>query len=270
MYIKRGFNAETKIISSVIHCVSNLLLTRANAEGLPIDEGGQGTATPPAVNFENLIEKARKEEKDKLYPRIKKLEEENKTLVATGNSNLIKIAELQNENESLKKKLESGESEKIKELEDKLEIANNEIKTLKESTPDEKSIREQVEKEYEIKLYRNTALTENKDSILSVFADEVKGNTKEEIDTALEEAKKKTIELKKEMGVLDKDGNPIITKKKEKDDDDSGEKKTTKKVPTANPTSFADNEDKIDFEYVQSLDPSSDEYKEFRKKLGLK
>ena len=52
------------------------------------------TSTPqPTVNFEDLIANARKQEKDKLYPQIKKLEEEKKKLVEKNNQHLLTIGE---------------------------------------------------------------------------------------------------------------------------------------------------------------------------------
>lgn len=261
MFTKRGFIAKQSTELSKQRGLYRGLLLRAFAdEGDNPNAEGEEKSKEPQVNFEVLIANARKEEKEKLYPRIKKLEDENKALVQTNNDNLLKLASVQKEIDELK--ANNGESQKVKDLEAQLNDAQAEIKTLKESTPKEEEIRAKIEAEYEVKLYRNTKLTENSDKILAVFVDEVTGNTKEEIDASFEKAVEKTVNTKKQLGLLDENGNPIDFKK-------PAHKKEDKKTPpVANPS--VEGDDKFDMDYVQSLDPRSSEYAEFRKKLGLR
>ena len=115
-------------------------------------------------------------------------------------------------------------------------------------------------------MYRTTKLSENSDKILSVFADEVTGTSKEEIDASFEKAVEKTIATKKQLGLIDEEGNPITPKKK---DSKKAEKPNTT-PPVANPTSAEGNKDSFDLDYIQGLDPRSPEYAEFRKKMGLR
>lgn len=262
MFIKSGFIAKQSTDLCKQRGLYRGLLLRAFAdEG---DNGGsEGNEPAQQINFETLIANARKEEKEKLYPRIKKLEDENKALVQTNNDNLMKLATAQRELDELK--ANNGESQKVKDLETQLANAQAEIKTLKESTPKEDEIRARIEAEYEVKMYRNTKLTEGSDKILAVFVDEVKGNTKEEIDASFDKAVEKTVQTKKQLGLVDDEGNPIETtpKKTTKKDD-----KKSVTPPVANPS--ADEDDKFDLDYVQNLDPRSKEYAEFRKKMGLR
>ena len=264
MFTKSGFIAKQSTELCKQKGLYRSLLLRAFAdEG---DNGGSegngGEEGAPQINFETLIANARKEEKEKLYPRIKKLEDENKALVQSNNDNLVKLAGVQKELDELK--ANNGESQKVKDLETQLANAQAEMKSLKESTPNEEEIRARIEAEYEVKLYRNTKLTEGSDKILAVFADEVKGNTKEEIDASFEKAVEKTVQTKKQLGLVDDEGNPIDTKKKSTKKEDT----KSKTPPVANPS--AEEDDKFDLEYVQNLDPRSKEYAEFRKKMGLR
>lgn len=260
MFIKSGFIAKQSTDLCKQRGLYRGLLLRAFAdEG---DNGGEGNEGTPQINFETLIANARKEEKEKLYPRIKKLEDENKALVQTNNDNLMKLAQTQRELDDLK--ANNGESQKVKDLETQLANAQAEIKTLKESTPNEEEIRSRIEAEYEVKMYRTTKLSEGSDRILAVFADEVKGNTKEEIDASFDKAVEKTLQTKKQLGLVDENGNPIETKKSPAKKED----KKTVTPPVANPS--AEEDDKFDMDYVQSLDPRSKEYAEFRKKMGLR
>ena len=261
MSIKSGFIAKQSTDLSKQRGLYRGFLLRAFAdEG---DNGGNdGNEGTPQINFETLIANARKEEKEKLYPRIKKLEDENKALVQNNNDNLMKLAQAQKELDELK--ANNGESQKVKDLETQLANAQAEIKTLKESTPKEDEIRARIEAEYEVKMYRNTKLSENSDKILAVFADEVKGDTKEEIDSSFDRAVEKTVQTKKQLGLLDDDGNPIDTKKTPAKKED----KKSVTPPVANPS--AEEDEKFDLDYVQNLDPRSKEYAEFRKKMGLR
>lgn len=264
MFIKSGFIAKQSTDLCKQRGLYRGFLLRAFADegdegnGTDVKEGNEGA---PTINFETLIANARKEEKEKLYPRIKKLEDENKALVQTNNDNLMKLATAQKELDELK--ANNGESQKVKDLETQLANAQAEITTLKESTPKEDEIRARIEAEYEVKMYRSTKLSEGSDKILAVFADEVKGNTKEEIDASFEKAVEKTVQTKKQLGLVDDEGNPVDTKKSSKKED----KKTTT-PPVANPS--AEEDDKFDLDYVQNLDPRSKEYAEFRKKMGLR
>ena len=263
MFIKSGFIAKQSTELCKQKGLYRGLLLRAFADegdnGGISNENNEGT---PQINFETLIANARKEEKEKLYPRIKKLEDENKALVQTNNDNLMKLAQAQRELDEMK--ANNGESQKIKDLETQLANAQAEITTLKESTPNEEEIRARIEAEYEVKMYRTTKLSENSDKILAVFADEVKGNTKEEIDASFDKAVEKTVQTKKQLGLIDDEGNPIETKKKT----EKADKNTNVTPPVANPS--AQEDEKFDMDYVQNLDPRSKEYAEFRKKMGLR
>lgn len=264
MFIKCGIIAKQSTDLSKQRGLLKGLLLRAFADegdtNTNKNEGNEGT---PQINFETLIANARKEEKEKLYPRIKKLEDENKALIQTNNDNLMKLAQAQKELDDLK--ANNGESQKIKDLETQLANAQAEITTLKETTPKEDEIRARIEAEYEVKLYRTTKLNENSDKILAVFADEVKGNSKEEIDASFEKAVEKTVQTKKQLGLVDDEGNPIEKPNNKLDKKESKKKNTP---PVANPSTEED--DKFDLDYIQNLDPRSPEYAEFRKKMGLR
>lgn len=231
----------------------------------------QNPATP-MVNFEQLIAQARKEEKDKLYPRIQKLEEENKQLVSQGNANLLKIGDL---TEALTKaqtelqKYTSGEktAEEVTKLNKQVTDLTAEIERLKAETPNVEELRAKFEKEYEVKAYIAEQRQANKDSIITSFLDEISGSTKEEVDESVKNVQAKSNAIKKELGLVDDEGNPVQQKSP------SGSKKQTKRsnAPVGNPTEDSGvNKVQIDADYIRGLDPTSDEYKEFRKKIGLK
>ena len=224
--------------------------------------------TQPQVNYEDLIKQARKEEKDKLYPRIEKAEKDLRDQVAVNNDLLLKNAALSEEVAKLKKK--SGEPDpKVAELEAENQKLKDRIKELEDNTPSEDDIRAKVEKEYEVKLYAQRKRDELKSGkkVLSMLLDDIKGSTNEEVDAAAEEAIKKTKSVRADLGLDDEDEEGEDTSKKKKKKETTKTRKVTR-APAVNPSSSDDEE--FDAEYIRSLDPRSDEYKEFRAKLGLR
>lgn len=257
---RRAFTAELNKGLAILRVLS--LKAHAEEGGDPAPDGSN-PQTPPSVNFEQMIAQARKEEKDKLYPRIKKAEDENKTLTASVNKYLLENAALKDELEKLK--ANSGNDTKVKELEAKIATLEDENKSLKENAPNEEEIRKKIEAEFEVKMYAQEQINANKDSIISILIPEITGKTKEEIDSAIASAKEKTKTIKKDLG-LDVD---------DEDDDDKSKKKKApaqqkqKKAPAAAPAVDDDGEE-FDAEYIRNLDPRSKEYAEFRKKMGLR
>lgn len=262
MLSKNYLKAEHRV--SLVKKVLGSLMLRAFAEGEPDNGGNNGGDTgKDTVNFEQMVARARKEEKDKLYPRIQKLEEEKSNLVSSVNNYLLEIATLKKDKEELVAK--GDNSKEVTELNAKIEALQEKNKTLQESMPKEetirKTIRKELEQEYEVKLYLKDQLTANKETILTAFASGVTGKTKEEVDKSIKEAQEKSLGIKKELGLVDEKGNPI--------EKDNGAGKGNKKPPMNIPNDNEVNKE-FDLATIQALDPSSKEYKEFRKKIGLK
>lgn len=257
MFTNRGFIGGFKSFRNVL---SNVFFKKVFA-----DEGGEQKPAP-AVNFEQLIAQARREEKEKLYPRLQKAEEELKTANTSLNKVLLENAALKEEVQKLQASQTGGLSkEAAAKLTKQVETLTAENEQLKKDALDEAKIREKVESEYEIKLYAEQKKAEAKDSVLSVLLSEITGETKEAIDAAVDAAKEKTLQTKKDLGLVDDKGNPVNPKDSKKKED----KPASKKAPAANPAANTST-DTYDAEYIRNLDPASDEYKEFRKKIGLK
>ena len=137
---------------------------------------------------------------------------------------------------------------------------------MKGSAPKEEDIRKQIEAEYELKSYLKDKLAENKDKILSVYAKQVNGKTKEEIDVAIKKAIEDSEEIRKEVNG-GKDKSETSNKSGNDKKDDKSDKKDNH-LPGTNPSVSVGGK-KFSLEYIQGLDPSSEEYKEFRKSVGL-
>ena len=130
MKFNRGFNAEkfTKLFN-----MRNVMRTyNVFADEDPNGGGNNPTPNPSQsqtapVNFEQLIAKAREEEKNKLYPTIEKLKTENATYIQTHNEDLIaigtkdkEIERLNSEIKTLQSQIDGKESEALKSLKKEL------------------------------------------------------------------------------------------------------------------------------------------------------
>ena len=251
------------LISHINTALNNNLFLTAFAEENP--------AEPPknegnTMNFEQLIAQARREEKEKLYPQIEKLKAQAEVLTKQVNEALLAKGAVEKELADLKESQKKGDSEEVTKLKAQVEALKSENEDLKKNTVSEEDLRKKLEEEYQVKLYAKDKLAENKDKILSVFAEKVVGNTKEEIDSAIEKAIASSDEIRKELGVEDK------KKPEKKGDNEEGKKesKSQNNPPAPNPQGGEGEKGKFDLEYIQSLDPRSEEYAKWRKSVGLK
>lgn len=242
----------------MFHRLFGKFLISAHAEETTPPATEEGTPAP-TLPFEQMIAQARKEEKDKLYPRLQKAEKQVTELTSSNNKLLLENAALKDELEKVKNK--QGDSDEVKTLRERISTLESENKSLKENTPNEEDIRKKIEAEFEVKLYAQEQIAAHKGSILSILIPEITGKTREEIDSAIASAQEKTKSIKKDLGIEvdDEDGNKTPPKQKQKQ----------KKAPVAAPPADEDGEE-FDAEYIRNLDPRSPEYAEFRKKMGLR
>lgn len=256
-----GMSSET--IKNIIERIS----LKAFAEENPEDNGGENQTNQnqtPTFNYEDLIAKARKEEKDKQYKTIEKFKTQVNTLTEQHNSDLLKIAGLEEELKTANTKLStagSGDSEEIKTLKSTIQSLTTERDELDKKVKGyeahkpvsreevEAEVRAELEAEYEVKTYKATKMAELKDDIL--VPELVIGTTKEEIDASIQSALDRSAEIKKSLGIGDKPA------------------KRTPKTPS-NPSVSRVQDKEYSVEYLAGLDVRSPEYAEVRKNLGLR
>lgn len=248
----------TEIINS-IKMASKGMVVRAEEPQEPTQDPATGGANPEqtsaptqssTINYEDLIAQARKQEKDKLYPQISKLQKENEDLVKKNNAHLLSIGEKDTEIRTLKAKiaeLESNQtasaSEKEKELQGTIDKLNKKIETMEKNTVSREDIEKEIKEEYEVKLYREQVLNQHKDEVIPEL---ITGNTKEEIDASLEISKKRYSEITSKFNTPSQVEVPI------------------------NNGGQAFNNASLNIEDIAHLDPRSPEYAQLRAKLGLR
>lgn len=234
---------------------------------VPSDDKSSNPSPAPAkvstpvetqINYEDLIAKARKEEKDKLYGQITDLQTKLKAMTKSNNENMLKAADVEGQLEKMRNN--NAESEEVTNLRKQLADVQKEFENYKQSTPTEEALREKIEAEYEVKLYKIEQLGSDalKKEILPVFLDSITGNTKEEIDKAIELAKEKTKQAREQMGMTE----PVATAAPQRE---SVPRAVSPNDPLKN--GFGSG---TDLNYIANLPADSPEYAEWRKKMGLK
>lgn len=270
-----GFNTEK--IKAVIEKVA----LRAFADTASGDGGSEGDDDPTGgdggssknttINYEDLIAKARREEKEKQYKNVERLKSQVNTLTEQHNTDLLTIAELQKQLQAANEKLTtagSGDSEEIKTLKATIKTLEGEKADLDKKVKDyeankpqsrediEKEVRSELEREYEVKTYKATKLAELKDQLL--VPELVMGDSKEDIDTSIEAALARSEEIRKSLGISAPNGGDKPPKKE----------KRTPKSPSN--LSGGNGGKEVDLDYLSTLDVRSPEYAKLRQQMGLK
>lgn len=144
------------------------------------------------IDIQAELEKARKQERDKLHADIDRLKNDLAEKAKTCNENYITISNLQKELGSAKKEIQDFENKLAKAKEDGKMESNQELENVKKELEEYKSKLAQAEKEFadyksaeEVKAYRISKLADIDDE----FKELVKGSSKEEIDASYEQVK---------------------------------------------------------------------------------
>jgi predicted RNase H-like nuclease (RuvC/YqgF family) len=146
------------------------------------------------LNFEELISKARKEEKDKLYPQIENYKTKNNDLLLvvgerdqTIADQTKEIADLKAEVKTLKDGLKDGKASN-KELTD----AKLEVERLKKALEDATVNHENALNSVKLENYKSQKIAEAQGRLIPEL---VNGNSEEEINASIEQAKQRYAEI---------------------------------------------------------------------------
>lgn len=262
--------------------------TPAGSEG---DKGGSGgdpaQTSEPVVNYEDLIAKARNEEKKKQYSTIEKLRAQVNTLTQQHNDDLLKIAGLEEAKKAAEDKLTTagkGDSETVATLRKELDTekkartkAETELADLKKNTVSredvEKEVREELEKEFAVRTYRAEQLAAHASEIL--VPELVMGDTKEAIDTSIQSAIARSNEIRKNLGINTPAGGQQTQPQGQNNTVPQGmffQQMSQGRTPgsPASPSIDPVQGGGVSMERLATMDVSSKEYAELRKQLGLK
>ena len=166
--MKRGNIVEShcskvKALRAFSNFLKTGLVTEVFADTEPAtsdnDEPEGDKSTTPTINYEDLISKARAEEKKKQYTKIEGLNAQVNTLTQQHNDDLLTIAQLREDIKTAKEKLSKageGDSETITTLKgeistleaDKKELETK-LKNLEENTVDRETLENEIRAELE-------------------------------------------------------------------------------------------------------------------------
>ena len=225
MRIKKGFITERTNFIKKIMLKTVMAEEQAPTEPVVTEPNAPVVTEPttPTVNYEDLIAKARQQEKSKLYPQITKLEEEKKALVEKNNANLLligekdsKIAELTKKISELETTAQNGASEKEKTLLSKISELEKELADTKANVCSREEVEAEIKAEYEVKLYREQKLREMGNTVIPEL---ITGATKEEIDASIVVSQERFSQISNQIlgSVQVPVGNPSISSLHTKD-----------------------------------------------------
>lgn len=255
--MKRCYGINAKLMD----VIRKVMVRNVLAEEPPVPP--QQTQT---VSYEQLIARARQEEKDKLYPQLQAEKDKVKELIQKNNELLVKMGSLQNEYDVVKAQLDDlknnkgvNENAEITKLKAELDKVKKEYKEFKEGTVDEATLRQQVEAEvkqqYEVEMYKVEKL--NSDEFKGQIIPElVSGDTKEAIDESLAKSKARYEEL---IGV---------NRNQQQQPQQGQQLGAVPTMPVGNPNTQSFISATISAEEIQRMTP--EQWAEYRTKLGLK
>lgn len=157
-----------------------------------MSEPNPNLETEKTVDIQAEIEKARKQEREKLHADIDRLKNELADKAKTCNDNYVTISDLQKQLGNKDKEMQDFETKIAKAKEDGLMEANKELEALKQELENYKAKLVSAEKEFadykvaeELKAYKATKVKDIDEEFRSL----VNGNTKEEVDASFEQIK---------------------------------------------------------------------------------
>lgn len=254
--MKRCYGINAKLMNVIRKAMVNVL-----AE----EPAPQPTQT---VSYEQLIARARQEEKDKLYPQLKAEKDKVADLTNKNNDLLVQVGTLKNENDVMKAQIEdlknnkgANENAEITRLKEELDKVKKEYKDFKAGVVDEATLRQQVEAEvkqqYEVEMYKVEKL--NSDEFKGQIIPElVSGDTKEAIDESLAKSKARYEEL---IGA-----KQVQQQAQQQQQPQWGGAVPT--MPVGNPNTQSFISSTISAEEIAQMTP--EQWAEYRTKLGLK
>ena len=138
------------------------------------------------------IERARQQEKDKLYPRLSTMEEELKALRAEREAEQAEKQRLASEAEEARRAKEEGEMEVRSLLEKRESEWNNRFTSLEQQREQDRAVWERENQLRDLEDYKRARLDQEAEFIIPELRDYVTGVSETEIDASIESVKQRT------------------------------------------------------------------------------
>lgn len=162
---------------------------------IPVDPPPPADPDPDLVFTAKDIEKARKEEKDKLYGRLQTMEEELSSVREEREAREAAEAEAREAAEAEARAAAEEEMSARELIQAKEQEWSQRIAALEQERAEERRIFEMERAFQEVENYRTRAVAASEEEIMPELRDLITGNTPEEIDAAIALAKDKTARI---------------------------------------------------------------------------
>ena len=141
---------------------------------------------------EEDIERARQQEKEKLYPRLQTMEEQIKGFQAEREAEQAERQRLADEAEQARREKEEGEMEVRNLLNVKEQEWNQRFQSLEQQREADRAIWEREQQLREVEDYRRARIEQEAEFIMPELRDFITGSNPEEIDASIEAIKART------------------------------------------------------------------------------
>lgn len=158
---------------------------------------------------EEDINKARQQEKDKLYPRLSTMEEQLKALQAERESEAAERKRLEDDALAAQRAKEESEMEVRQLLTQKEKEWENRWNDLQQQREQDRAIFEQERRLVELDRYRQERIEQEQEWIIPELRDYVRGNTVEEVEASIEEAKARSAGIMANIQAAQQPFNPV-------------------------------------------------------------
>ena len=159
----------------------------------PIQVVDQPTNGQPSPRFsEEDIERARQQEKEKLYPRIEEMSEQLKQLRAEREAEQAERDRLAQEAEELRRAKEEDEMDLRSLMERRESEFRNQISEINQRYETDRAVFERERAMHEAQAYRAARIEQEQEYILPELRDLIFGDTPDQIDASIEEMKRRS------------------------------------------------------------------------------
>ena len=144
---------------------------------------------------EEDIERARQQEKDKLYPRLEEMNNQLRQLQEERQTELAERQRLAEEADQARQAKEESEMEVRQLLEKREQEMKSELNALAARYDNDRAVYEKERQLQEAELYRRDRIAQEAEHIIPALRDYIRGSTIEEIDAAIEDAKARSEDI---------------------------------------------------------------------------
>lgn len=158
----------------------------------PVQQDRQSQDRPAYRWTDEDIENARRQEKEKLYPRLEDMDAQLKALRDEREAEKAERDRLAKDADEARRQKEESEMDLRQLLEKREQEWNSQVSEIKTSMEQQRAVYEKERQLQEAEIYRRDRIAQEAENILPELRDFIQGSTPEEIDQSIETMKART------------------------------------------------------------------------------